>query len=594
VEVLERKQDYVVVDRPAGAVELAPVAAALSVEANALHPVGEIDPEVGGIRIVARSREARARLAAALVSGDASLEYRAIAATPPWRDGILRETFEDRPAETHFEVTATRGAVSELALLPGAGDVRQIRFHLSRAGIAIAGDARTGAVVAGGLRLRCARLRIPAEGVDIRAEEPPGFWPPEPVFPPEHPGPTLVVSRATALALRRGHPWILTDADTSDVGRHRPGTLARVRGVRGERAGLARIEGRGRIAARLWATATRREDVASVEERVAAALRRRRGLLEDERIDALRLIHGEADGLPGLAVDRLGPLLRVLVTGRACELVVDRALNELVYQLAATLGPDPPVASVIHLAEPPAGRLRGVAVIRGTLDSVGLEDGRLRVRERGLSFWVDPGVGDPYRPRPGTGLFLDQRENRARVARVAAGGRWLNLFCHTGAFSAVALAAGACEVVSVDLSAAYLRWLEANLALNGLSGAPHRSVRMDARRYLEGEGRGETFDGIAFDPPTAARAGRRFWSVRREGGAMLEACLRRLRAGGTLLACRNDRGVRGSLHSLVRAVADAAGIPLAGVAEAPPGPDFPRLAAFPEGDAFEGVIATRK
>jgi 23S rRNA (cytosine1962-C5)-methyltransferase len=484
--------------------------------------------------------------------------------------------------------------VSELALTAGGGGAAQVRFHLGRAGFPVIGDARHGGVAApGGLRLRSARLRLPGAGVDVEASEPADFWPDEPVFPAEHPRPTLVVSRATARALTRGHPWILTDAETSDVGRHRPGTLVDVQSVGGEPAGVARVEGRGRIAARLWAAGSRRGDVASVEERVAAALARRRGLLEDGEIDALRLIHGEADGLPGLAVDRLGPLLRILVTGRACEPIIDRALYALLPPLAAALGPDPPVVRVVHLASPPSGRLRGVEVVRGALDGVGGEGGRVRVRERGLAFWIDPGVGDPYRPRPGTGLFLDQRENRARVARAAAGGRWLNLFCHTGAFSAVALAAGAREVVSVDLSAPYLRWLEANLAENGLAGARHRGVRMDVRRYLERLGRDETFDGIVFDPPTAARAGRRFWSVRREGGAMLDGCLRRLRPGGILLACRNDRGSRDSLRSLVRAVADAAGIALAGVAEAPPGPDFPRLAAFPEGDAFEGVVATR-
>ena len=81
------------------------------------------------------------------------------------------------------------------------------------------------------------------------------------------------------------------------------------------------------------------------------------------------------------------------------------------------------------------------------------------------------------------GLYLDQRENRARLAaRAARGGRWLNLFAHTGAFSVALLAGGAEEVVSVDLSRAYLRWLEDNLAENDLpnSGAAHRAVRGEA------------------------------------------------------------------------------------------------------------------
>jgi len=595
VKLLAQTDACVAIDVPAGGGGLAQAAAALGVALEALHPVVGSDPEVGGVQLVARSAAAHSRLAAELSTGAASLEFRAVAATPLWRDGLLEAEFEGRPAATGFEVLATRGALSELALFAGGGGAQQIRSHLAGAGIAIAGAARNGAAaVAGGLRLRAARLRIPSEGVDVQLPEPGDFWPAESVFPREDPRPALAVSHATALALRRGHPWILADTETSDTGRQRPGTLVEVRSVRGERGGLARIEGRGKIAARIWTRAAQRGEVASVEARVAGALARRRGLLESGETDALRLIHGEADGLPGLAVDRLGPLLRVLVTGRACEPIVERALNAVLQQLAGALGPDPPVVRVVHLAAPPAGRLRGVEIVRGTLAGVESDDARIRVRERGLSFWVDPGAGDPYRPRPATGLFLDQRENRALIARAAEGGRWLNLFCHTGAFSAAALAGGAREVVSVDLSAPYLRWLEANLALNGLEGAPHRCVRMDARRYLEHLDAGEAFDGIIFDPPTAARAGRRFWSVRREEGTLLDACLRRLRPGGILLACRNDRGSRGSLRPLVRTVADAAGVALASVAEAPPAADFPRLAAFPEGDAFEGAIATRK
>jgi len=71
------------------------------------------------------------------------------------------------------------------------------------------------------------------------------------------------------------------------------------------------------------------------------------------------------------------------------------------------------------------------------------------------------------------------------------------------------------------------------------------------------------------------------------------ACLRHLRSGGCLLVCRNDRGARATLEPLVRKVAAAQGIPLASVEAAPPGIDFPRDAGFPEGDAFEGVFATR-
>ncbi len=105
--------------------------------------------------------------------------------------------------------------------------------------------------------------------------------------------------------------------------------------------------------------------------------------------------------------------------------------------------------------------------------------------------------------------------------------------------------------------------------------------------------KGERFDGIVLDPPTAAAAGRRFWSVRKRQAKLIGLCLERLRPGGVLLACRNDHGAKGALSDVVSRVAAASRVRLGDLKEAPPGPDFPRLAGFREGDAFEGVLATR-
>jgi 23S rRNA (cytosine1962-C5)-methyltransferase len=350
------------------------------------------------------------------------------------------------------------------------------------------------------------------------------------------------------------------------------------------------------VAARLWARGSGAGG-ASVTARVEKALARRAPLLEasaQAATDAFRLIHGEADGFPALFVDRLGPLLRVLVTGRACDLVREEAVGAVIARLEALLGRDPPVVEVIHLRERPRAELECVRLARGALRSA-LRDpaagGLLAVRERGLRFLVDPGLARPTTPAPGVGLFLDQRVNRERLAGLARkGGRWLNLFAHTGAFSAALLAAGADEVLSVDAAPAQLRWLEANLRENGLETRPHRALRSDARRFFEGPGARERFRGIVLDPPTAA-SGRRFWSVRRDLVALAAACLARLEPGGWLLACRNDRAGRGRLRATLEEAAQAARVELAAVEPAPPGPDFPSLAGFPEGDPFEGVLA---
>lgn len=325
---------------------------------------------------------------------------------------------------------------------------------------------------------------------------------------------------------------------------------------------------------------------------MARALARREALLgAGAGTDAVRLVHGEADGLPGLAVDRFGPLLRLLVTGRAALALRPRVVAALLAAKLPGLPLDPPVVEVMHLAERPPGALECVRLVSGTRETI---PEPLFVHEGALRFGVDCGLGAPERPRPSVGFFLDQRDNRARVAaRMARGGRALNLFAHTGGFSAALLAGGADEVVSVDLSAPYLSQLEQNLVASGIALAHHRSVRREARRYLAGLAPGERFRGVVLDPPTAAAAGRRFWNVRRDLGPLAAAALGRIEPGGFLLLTRQDRSGRGGLEALARAAAEAAGVRLADVEPAAPGADFPALAGFPEGAPFEGILATR-
>jgi len=418
------------------------------------------------------------------------------------------------------------------------------------------------------------------------------------------------VSRATARVLGQGHPWILPDGESDDPSGWPPGTRVEVVGPGEQRLGLARGEGTGPIAARIWARAgvETLDDAEEVPLRVKRAVAHRRGLAKRgaslrsfegrPHTDALRLIHGEADGLPGLWVDRLGSVLRVLVSGRACQGLV----GPVIEALEAEEWPGGPGRVIEVLQLPSAERPPGPLVAWRTAPepdwlAENLDPrGRLRVHERGLRFQVDPGLGDPRRPRPGVGLFLDQRENRETLASAAQGGDWLNLFAHTGAFSVALLAAGAQRVTSVDLSGPYLAWLGDHLALNaefGVEEARHQAVRHDGRRYLASLSRRERFDGIVLDPPTAAAAGRRFWSVQRDLEPLVVEALGRLRPGGRLLVCRNWRRARGSLPDLVEGAAGRAGVRLDTVEDAGPGPDFPRRRAFPEGDSFRGVLVRR-
>jgi 23S rRNA (guanine2445-N2)-methyltransferase / 23S rRNA (guanine2069-N7)-methyltransferase len=142
-----------------------------------------------------------------------------------------------------------------------------------------------------------------------------------------------------------------------------------------------------------------------------------------------------------------------------------------------------------------------------------------------------------------TGLFLDHRPLRQRFAEEARGRRFLNLFAYTGAASVQAAVGGAARTTSVDLSATYLEWAAANLALNGCTGGAHRLVQADALTWLEAE-RGE-YDLIFCDPPTFSNSARADdFDVQREHVRLLQAALARLAPDGVLYFSNNYRRFR--------------------------------------------------
>lgn len=139
-----------------------------------------------------------------------------------------------------------------------------------------------------------------------------------------------------------------------------------------------------------------------------------------------------------------------------------------------------------------------------------------------------------------TGLFLDHRLLRLRIAREASGKRFLNLFSYTGAASVHAAVGGALATTSVDLSATYLDWAAENLALNGIGGGKHRLVQADALQWLEAE-RGE-YELIFCDPPTFSNSKRADdFDAQRDHVRLLRACVARLAPGGLLLFSNNFR-----------------------------------------------------
>lgn len=336
-----------------------------------------------------------------------------------------------------------------------------------------------------------------------------------------------------------------------------------------------------------FAAWVRGEDlVLGSEARVRARMRDAAWLRQPlgARASALRWCNDAGDGLPGVTVDRYddwavlalgddaalarqGELARVLIElGARGVYLKARARTDLRRANHAELAPRAPL-----LGEPAPAEL---VVHEGELRAaVSLGDG--------LS----------------TGLFVDQRDNRARVrewTRARPGARVLNLFAYTCGFSVAAAQGGAAEVTSVDLSRRALERGRRNFELSGVSAsASHRFFAEDAAAYLaRARRRGERFDVIVLDPPTFGSAGKRKLDVASDLPRLAEDALALLGAGGRLLLVTNHRGTSSAaLRRAVQRAAESASVPLAQVKDLASGADCPAWFGGPW--PSKSLVATR-
>ncbi|HYI83201.1 MAG TPA: class I SAM-dependent rRNA methyltransferase, partial [Acetobacteraceae bacterium] len=319
--------------------------------------------------------------------------------------------------------------------------------------------------------------------------------------------------------LKAGHPWAFSNEITMTAAAKAvtPGAPVRLEGDDGARHGVWHFNPHSLIAARrLSRDPAAVIDVAWLRERLAGALALR------ERLYAApfyRLVHAEADGLPGLVIDRYGDALAV----QANTAGMDRLLPEL---LEASRGL---LASRVVVARNDAA-VRGLEGLpQEVRPLLGDAAEPVRAEEGGLGFTVDLLGGQK------TGWFFDQRENRDRVARLAAGATVLDAFCHTGGFGLRCAAAGASRVVLLDRSAHALDLAARTAAENGLA-ARTETRRAEALEELErmGNAGGERFDIVVADPPAFAKS-RRDQPVALKGYAKLARLAAALVAPGGFL-----------------------------------------------------------
>ncbi|WP_438023784.1 class I SAM-dependent methyltransferase [Sorangium sp. So ce233] len=312
------------------------------------------------------------------------------------------------------------------------------------------------------------------------------------------------------------------------------------------------------------------EGVEAVERAMREAAERRYGVARAGDTTALRLVHGAGDGLPSVSVDLYGEHLVVSLFGGG-EGEPGAPPRDVVLDAAHRLGAKgvyvkvrPKHASVIVDARreefAPRHAVRGESAPE-----------EFTVLEHGLPFKVRLGDG------LSTGIFLDQRENRRRVRELARGARVLNLFAYTGAFTVAAVAGGARESVTVDVSRGAIAWARDNLDAIGADPAAHVVVEADVFPWLKVAAQaGQRFDLIVLDPPSFATTKKSRFSAASDFGALAALAFRLLAPGGRLLACTNHRGIaRARFRRHLHEAAREAGCDVVQMKDLPDPVDFP-------------------
>jgi 23S rRNA (cytosine1962-C5)-methyltransferase len=382
---------------------------------------------------------------------------------------------------------------------------------------------------------------------------------------------TVVVSTRGEDRVRSGHPWIYR-SDIRDVDAE-PGAIVRVLGPAQRTLGSALFSDRSQITLRMLTRGERVADPGLVRERMALAIDYRRTL--DLDATAYRLVHGEADLLPSLVVDRYGAYIVV----QALSQGMDRLVPEIVAALVDMLSP----AGILARHDPKVRLLEGLG--QEVTELAGTVPRTVEVHEGPVQYEVDLWGGQK------TGLFLDQRENRDAAVRYARG-RLLDCFSYNGGF-ALRLAPGCSAVTAVDISADAVARIRANAARNGLDSIEVREANVfDELRRLERAG--ERFDTIVLDPPAFARNKAAVTGAIAGYKEINLRAMHLLNPGGHLVTCSCSYNVdEATFEDILRAASADSHAPMTVVEKRTQGRDHPVLLGVPETHYLKCFILRR-
>lgn len=397
------------------------------------------------------------------------------------------------------------------------------------------------------------------------------------------PYPAVTVSAKAERSLRAGHPWVYADEIRSTQGELTAGGITDVFTLKGSWLGAGIYSAASKIAVRvLTDNANETFSDAFFERRVKYALEYRRTAMGAD-FNACRLIFGEADGLPGVTVDRFEDVLVTQILSYGMEVRKDILYRALVTQLAE-LGVG--IRGVYERSESPLRAKEGLEPCSGWYEGLPHSGGTsVVISENGVKYTVDFENGQK------TGFFLDQKYNRLAVARLAPGKRVLDCFTHTGSFALNCALAGAEHVTAVDVSESAVSLARENARLNGLEG------RMDflaadvfdlLPKLLEERAH---YDIVILDPPAFTKSRRTVRSAERGYKEINYRAMRLLPRGGYLATASCSHFMENELFvKMLHSAARDANVKLREVEVRKQAPDHPILWNVPETEYLKFYI----
>ena len=390
----------------------------------------------------------------------------------------------------------------------------------------------------------------------------------------------VALRRGKEESLQRRHPWVFSGAIEKITEGSKPlaeGDIVDVVTKQGDFIARGHYQ-IGSIAVRVLTFDNEAIDQQWWDNRIAKAkeLREAIGMVGNSSTTCYRLIHGEGDLLPGLVVDIYGSTAVVQChsvgmyhSRHAIVEAIRKAYGELIEAIY-----DKSSQTLPYKAE--------LGAIDGYLWGRNPEKENV-VLENGLKFKVNWEEGQK------TGFFIDQRENRDLVRQYSRGRRVLNTFCYTGGFSVAALAGGATEVVSIDLSERAVKLADENMKLNFGEDAPHQAIACNAVEYLKDID--EDFDLIILDPPAFAKHHKVLGNALQGYKKINVRALQKIRPGGILFTFSCSQAVsRDLFRTTIFTAAAIAGRRVRIIGQLTQPADHPIDIYHPEGEYLKGLV----